>query len=107
MKTPIYMDYQATTPTDPRVVEAMLPFFTEHWQNPSSGYLAAKQVRAAIDEDKTYAAAWAGLAQAIGELVTWQYWPEAALAEARQAKRGLHGPRPTPPAEPPHGTVPR
>ncbi|WP_026079428.1 cysteine desulfurase family protein [Spirulina subsalsa] len=33
---PIYMDGHATTPVDPRVVEAMLPFFTEHFGNPSS-----------------------------------------------------------------------
>ncbi len=33
---PIYLDYQATTPTDPRVVEAMLPFFYEHFGNPHS-----------------------------------------------------------------------
>lgn len=33
---PIYLDYQATTPTDPRVVEAMLPFLSERFGNPHS-----------------------------------------------------------------------
>ena len=32
----VYLDNQATTPTDPRVVEAMLPFFTERFGNPHS-----------------------------------------------------------------------
>ena len=36
MKLPIYLDYHATTPCDPRVVDAMLPCFRERFGNPSS-----------------------------------------------------------------------
>jgi cysteine desulfurase len=37
----IYLDYNATTPTDPRVVEAMLPYLNTHFGNPSSGHAYA------------------------------------------------------------------
>ncbi|NPV84916.1 MAG: cysteine desulfurase [Anaerolineae bacterium] len=34
---PIYLDYNATTPCDPRIVQAMMPYFTEIYGNPSNG----------------------------------------------------------------------
>ena len=36
MKLPIYLDYSATTPVDPRVVDAMVPWLREHFGNPAS-----------------------------------------------------------------------
>lgn len=51
MPGPIYLDYNATTPVDPAVVEAMAPFWTEHFGNPSSehayGWAAAEAVELA------------------------------------------------------------
>lgn len=45
----IYLDSNATTQIHPEVLEAMMPFLTDHWYNPSSGYRAAKHVRDALD----------------------------------------------------------
>ena len=46
----IYMDHAATTPVDPRVLEAMIPYFAESFGNPSSIYGPAQEARKAIDD---------------------------------------------------------
>jgi cysteine desulfurase len=56
MQRPIYMDSHATTPVDPRVLEAMLPLFTEAFGNASSrdhayGWEAEALVERARQED--------------------------------------------------------
>ncbi|MCP5049742.1 MAG: aminotransferase class V-fold PLP-dependent enzyme [bacterium] len=45
-----YFDYNATTPMDPRVVEAMQPYFSTNFHNPSSYYRDAAEANAAVDE---------------------------------------------------------
>ena len=45
----IYMDNNATTPVRPEVLEAMLPFYTQHFGNPSSVHWAGRAVKGAIE----------------------------------------------------------
>jgi cysteine desulfurase len=45
----VYLDHSASTPTDPRVVEAMLPYFTEVYGNPSSAHSFGRQAEDAIE----------------------------------------------------------
>ena len=48
----IYLDNAATTKTAPEVVEAMLPYFTEHYGNPSSVYSFAAQNKEVISTSR-------------------------------------------------------
>jgi cysteine desulfurase len=61
MRLPIYLDYSATTPVDPRVAEKMIPFLTEHFGNAASrshayGWTAEK----AVEEARAHVAALIG-----------------------------------------------
>ena len=48
-KTRIYMDYAAGAPVDPRALEAMAPYFTEHFGNPASIHSSGRETRKAVD----------------------------------------------------------
>ena len=51
MSLPIYMDYSATTPVDPRVAAKMIPFLTEHFGNPASrSHAYGWESEAAVEE---------------------------------------------------------
>jgi cysteine desulfurase len=50
MAVPVYLDNAATTPVDPRVFEAMRPYWLEDWGNPSSVYAVGRRARRALDD---------------------------------------------------------
>jgi len=52
-RQPIYLDHAATTAVDPRVVEAMLPYFSASYGNPSSLYRLAAESKGAVDRART------------------------------------------------------
>ena len=53
VRQPIYLDHAATTAVDPRVVEAMLPYFTASYGNPSSLYRLAAESKGAVDRARS------------------------------------------------------
>ena len=90
MKRFIYLDNAATTKARPEVVEAMLPYFTEYYGNPSSVYEFSNESKKAINRSRET------IAEAIGAKTNEIYftaggtesdnWALAATAEAYQAK---------------------
>ena len=93
MKKFLYLDNAATTKTAPEVVEAMLPYFTEHYGNPSSVYELASDSKKAVDDVR------AVIAKALGAADNEIYftaggtesdnWALKATAEAYRGK-GRH-----------------
>ena len=56
----VYLDHAATTPVDPRVLQAMMPFFSEHPGNASSLHAFGQEARRAVDQARAEVAAAVG-----------------------------------------------
>ena len=59
---PVYLDYNATTPVDLGVFEAMVPFLTRHYGNASSSHVYGYEAHAAIDSARDHVAQLIGAA---------------------------------------------
>jgi cysteine desulfurase len=59
-ETPIYLDYNATTPVLPEVVDAMLPYLRDHFGNPSSNHPYGQRAREGVDAARQEVAALLG-----------------------------------------------
>jgi len=79
----IYLDNNATTQLDPAVIEEMLPYLTEYYGNPSSGYAFGAQVRRAIELARERVAALLGCEP--GEIVFMSCGTEANNAALNSA----------------------
>jgi cysteine desulfurase len=69
MQRPIYLDYQATTPMDERVLAAMMPYFTQFFGNSSSQHLYGWEVDSAIKQARS------AIADSITELLRKLFLP--------------------------------
>ncbi|MFF0850831.1 cysteine desulfurase family protein [Streptomyces sp. NPDC003280] len=89
---PVYLDHNATTPVDPRVAQAMAPYLTEFFGNPSSGHSYAGPPRRALAEARERVAGLIGAAP--GEIVFTASGSEADLLALRGAVLASGRPRP-------------
>lgn len=82
----VYLDHNATTPVDPAVLEAMLPWLSDQFGNPSSTYARGVTARAALEEARGRVATLVGAGS--GELVFTGSGSEADLLAVRGAVLG-------------------
>ena len=87
----VYLDHAATTPLDPAVLEAMMPFLTEHFGNASSVHARGRKARFAVEESRERIAAHLGAEP--GEIIFTSGGTEADNLALGGMLRGAHGER--------------
>ncbi len=60
LRQKIYLDYAAATPLDPQVLEAMRPYWSDNFYNPSATYSAGQQAHQALETARAQVAHWLG-----------------------------------------------
>ena len=85
---PIYLDYNATTPILPEVVDAILPWLTEHFGNPSSDHVYGHTAKAAVVKAREQ------VAELIGCLPEEIYFTSGGTESNNLAIRGIASARP-------------
>lgn len=83
--TPVYLDYKATTPVDPAVLDAMLPFLRGEFGNPSSAHPLGFRARDAVEAARAHVAALIGAA--VDEIIFTSGGTEASNIAIRGVAR--------------------
>lgn len=79
----IYLDYNATTPTDPRVVKTMLPYFHDFFANPSSIHGPGQEARKAVEQAREK------LAKMLNSKITEVYFTSGGTEADNLAIKGM------------------
>jgi len=86
MKPSIFLDYNSTTPVDPRVLDAMIPWFSERPGNAASAHFAGRQASFAVDKARS------SVAQMLGVRESEIIWTSGATESNNTILRGFEHP---------------
>ena len=82
---PIYLDYNATTPIDPQVAQAMLPYIHQHYGNPSSSHTIGVAAKKGVDHAREQ------LAEMLGSQVEEVVFTSGGTKSNNYAIKGVAG----------------
>ena len=86
MKQAIFLDYNSTTPVDPRVLESMIPWFSDRPGNAASAHSSGRQAAFAVDQAR------ASVARMLGVRASEIIWTSGATESNNTVLRGFDHP---------------